>query len=360
MSNYVHIDKITKKVDFDIEKKPIGSVQWDFLNCIPEARKSLEKRMMEGVDTVFVFLSLNCRENCPGCKIEREKPALKNYDTGDFMDFLRYFRKINTSYIIFDGNSLDHAGFWEILELSNKLGFQVSVNVERPISFLELKRMRKYGVQKIQMKLYGLANEHGNFRNNFSDIIKNLELFNKEGVYSSLIFSINENNRQNIKNYIEFCEKYNVGQFSFMRLPGCPFYPVKKWPFLHKRSFLDLSKEILKNRKSSKVHITSNEAIWKGCGAAAVSCCLLPGNIVTPCAYIDDYHILKNAADFKRLWKSTLFSNIRISKKLKGKCGKCDYGFFCKGCRAVANLIKKDIFAADPGCWLPNGRKNGK
>lgn len=352
MSNYVHIDKTIKRVDFDIEKKPIGSAQWDFINRIPNAKESLKNKMAEGADTIFVFLSLGCKENCAGCKIKRNKQVIRSYRYTDFMGFLNYFKKINTSYIIFDGNSIDNKDFWKILEKSNELGFQTSVNAERFILNSELKNMKKYGVQKIQMKLYGLESEHKKFRSNYNDIIKNLELFKKEKMYSSIIFSINEDNKKNIRKYIRFCEKYNVGQFSFMRLPGCPFYHVKDWPFLKSKSFLELSREIIKHRKSSKVHITSNEAIWKGCGAAAVSCCIMPGNIVMPCAYMEDQYAIKNASDFKKAWKSKIFSDIRESKNLKGKCGKCDYNFFCKGCRAVASLIKKDVHAADPGCWI--------
>lgn len=360
MSNYVHIDKTIKKVDFDIEKKPIGSTQWDFLNCISGAKKALKDKMAEGADTIFVFLSLDCREKCLGCKLQYCKQLARNYNYQDFMSFLDYFKKIKTSYIIFDGNSIDHKDFWKILRRSNELGFQVSVNAERTISLMELDKLRKYGIQKIQMKLYGLVDEHKKFQDNYSDIIKNLELFKKEKVYSSIIFSIREDNKQNIKKYIKFCEKYNVGQFSFMRLPSCPFHPTKNWPFLNRRSFLELSKEIIRHRESSEVHITSNEAIWKGCGAAAVSCCLLPDNLVTPCAYIAEYHKLKKVSDFNKLWKSKLFSNLRESRNLKGKCGKCEYNFFCKGCRAVAGLIKKDIYASDPGCWLSSGNKNEK
>ncbi|MFZ3074435.1 MAG: radical SAM protein [Minisyncoccales bacterium] len=358
MPNYIHIDKITKKIDFDIKKKPVGSMQWDFLKRIPGAVGSLKRSMEQSIDTVFVYLSLSCQENCPVCGIASRKLADKEYNTGGFIDFLHFFKKIGTNYIIFDGNSIDHKDFWQILTISCKLEFQVSVNVERRISLSELRKMRQQGVQKIQMKMHGLENEHAKYRNNYSGIIKNLELFKREDVYSSLIFSISENNRQNIKRYIEFCEKYGVGQFSFMRLPSCPFYTVKDWPFLESKSFLGLSKEIIKHRKTSKTHITSNEAIWKGCGAAAVSCCIMPGNIAAPCAYIDEYRKVKNAAELRKVWKSELFSNIRRSKRLKGKCGRCDYKFLCKGCRAVAMLTKKDIYAADPGCWLPDKHKN--
>lgn len=352
MLNYVHIDKTIKKVNLNIEKKPIGSVQWDFLNSIPDAKELLKKKMAEGVDTIFVFLSLSCREKCSDCELRQEGHAVKDYNYRDFISFLDYFKKIKTSYIIFDGNSIDHKDFWKILRKSNKLEFQASVNVERKVSLLELNKMRKYGIQKIQMKLYGIEDEHKKFQNNYHDIIKNLELFKKENVYSSVIFSIREDNKKNIKRYIKFCRQYNIGQFSFMRLPSCPFYPTKRWSFLNKKSFLELSKEVIKYRKFSSLHITSNEAIWKGCGAAAVSCCLLPGNIVTPCAYIHQYRKLKYVSEFDRLWKSDFFSNLRESRNFKGKCGHCNYNFFCKGCRAIAYLVKKDIYAADPGCWL--------
>ena len=36
--------------------------------------------------------------------------------------------------------------------------------------------------------------------------------------------------------------------------------------------------------------------------------------------------------------------------KLKGKCGSCEYRYYCGGCRARAYGYTGDYLAPDPGC----------
>jgi len=350
--NFVHIDKTIKNIKFEIANKPIGAGQWDFLSNLPGAKRALLKKMDKGPDTAFIFLSFRCNEKCKNCVIKNIKKKEYDYRYDSVIDVLKYLKKINTSYIIYDGNSLEHRRFIDILKKTYELGFQVSINIERQITAKELKLFKKYGVQKIQMKLYGLDNIHKNYQNNYQTVINNLKICKENNLYTSLIFSITNDNYFQIDKYIDFCERNNVGQFAFIRLPICPFYNPKNWSFLNGRAFLALSRKIINYRKTSKVHITSNEAMWKGCGAAAVSCAMLPGNLISPCVYIRHFTKLQYADQIKNEWHSPLYKNIRFSLKLKGKCGKCRYNFYCKGCRAVAELIKHDIYGEDPGCWI--------
>jgi len=349
---FVHIDKTTKNIKFRIAKKPIGAVQWDFLNSLPEAKKSLLVKTEKGPDAAFIFLSLRCSQKCDNCSVKNIKDGEYDYKYKDTVNVLKHLKNIGISYIIYDGNSLEHKRFSDILKKTHSLGFQVSVNMEKRITTKDIELFKKCGVQKVQMKLYGLDAIHKIYQNNYQIILDNLKLCKKNNLYVSLIFSITDKNYLQIEEYIKFCEKNNVRQFAFIRLPVCPFYDLKNWPFLDAKTFLYVSKEIIKHRKTSKVHITSNEAMWKGCGAATVSCAILPGNLMSPCVYIKHFIKLDGAEEIKNEWRSTFYKNIRSSAGLKGKCGKCEYNFYCKGCRAIAEFTKNDILGEDPGCWF--------
>ena len=68
-----HIDKITKKISFDINKKPIGATQWDFICSIPEAEESLTNSYKKGPEALFVYLTSKCSKNCKGCSEKNKK-----------------------------------------------------------------------------------------------------------------------------------------------------------------------------------------------------------------------------------------------------------------------------------------------
>jgi len=55
--------------------------------------------------------------------------------------------------------------------------------------------------------------------------------------------------------------------------------------------------------------------------------------------------------DFEELWKKNeVLSNLRNKDILEGFCGKCDYRYYCGGCRARAYAYTGDYLAPDPGC----------
>ncbi len=56
---------------------------------------------------------------------------------------------------------------------------------------------------------------------------------------------------------------------------------------------------------------------------------------------------------------SPLFTSLRDSANLKGKCGDCEFREICGGSRARAYALSVDIFAEEPCCtWQPRTRRN--
>ena len=54
---------------------------------------------------------------------------------------------------------------------------------------------------------------------------------------------------------------------------------------------------------------------------------------------------------FATIWRdSEVFNNLRNFKKLKGKCGACEYKAVCGGCRARAYEATGDYMAEEPLC----------
>ena len=174
--------------------------------------------------------------------------------------------------------------------------------------------------------------------------------FAELGIGTAIIFSIDGNNYVKIKEMIEVCKKYNVKQFSFSRLDIC-FNKIKN-NYINKKEYLELSKELQKIRaEEENIHITSNDAIWKGCGACSTTLTVLSNGDIVPCAYINIKCGSIKDRDINKAWLSETFKNIRESN-LEGKCGDCKYSFLCKGCRAIPFIKEDNYLGEDKGCWL--------
>ncbi|MEE8401122.1 MAG: heme b synthase [Candidatus Hydrothermarchaeaceae archaeon] len=81
---------------------------------------------------------------------------------------------------------------------------------------------------------------------------------------------------------------------------------------------------------------------------------------VYPCGYLPTSAGNIRDKPFREIWEeSTLFKDLRDPRKLKGKCGKCEYKVQCGGCRARAFAKHKDYLKSEPYCiYRPPGFKN--
>lgn len=341
----VHIDKVSKDVNVDLESKPVGAVQWDFILSIPDAADGIIRKFSSSPETVFFYITSKCGSECKGCQM----PMSKDMELDGIKKIIQELKDIGTKYVILEGNPASREDFFDILDELNKKDIQVSVNVDTKITREEILKIKEKNVKKLQFRLAGLESLHSEYRNNFQDVLESIKLCKDHGLYSSVIFSISKKNVSEIDKLIDFCKENSIGQFSFIRLPCCPFLAVKD--FVDSDEFLELSKKLVALRKCSEdVHITSNDPIWKGCGACLTSCTILPDGRVTPCNYlrIKAFH----AGTIKDIWSSGFFRDMREGKGLKGKCGKCRYKILCKGCRAVALAQNGDYLSEDSACWL--------
>jgi radical SAM protein with 4Fe4S-binding SPASM domain len=82
----------------------------------------------------------------------------------------------------------------------------------------------------------------------------------------------------------------------------------------------------------------------RGCMAGLYYCRIYPTGEVTPCPYLPIALGNIRQKSFKDIWfNSEILRNLRDFKKLKGKCGKCEYNEVCGGCRARAYGLTSDF-----------------
>lgn len=82
----------------------------------------------------------------------------------------------------------------------------------------------------------------------------------------------------------------------------------------------------------------------RGCMAGMYYCRIYPNGEVTPCPYLPIALGNIRQRSFKDIWfNSEVLKNLRDVKKLKGKCGNCEYNAVCRGCRARAYGLTSDF-----------------
>lgn len=338
-----HIDKLTKNVTVDIERKPIGASQWDFICSIPEAKESLVKNYIIGPEALFIFPTSQCAGGCKNCG--NLKISEINFE--DLCSFLKKEKEKRLKYVIIDGDPVHYSKIKELIDFITSIGLMYSFNLVTPPDNNFLKHISKT-VTKIQFKM-----ENIDITDEYTlKIIESLKRIQEYGLYSAVIFGLSKENCSKIPEMINFCKTNHVKQFSFYRLPFCS-QSKKKINLLTAQEYKEICKQLLSFRKNEEnnIHITSNDAIWKGCGACSISAAVLSDGSVSPCAYIPIN--CGNISQFSQAWKGELFNNIRNSN-LHGKCGKCKYSFLCKGCRAFPYIEEQNALLSDKGCWLEN------
>lgn len=100
-------------------------------------------------------------------------------------------------------------------------------------------------------------------------------------------------------------------------------------------------------------------AMTRGCLAGSGVCFISHRGDVQPCGYLPLIAGNVNETNFRDIWKKApLFLELRDLKKLKGKCGVCEFKAFCAGCRARAYYETGDYMEEEPYCvYIPKRMK---
>lgn len=94
------------------------------------------------------------------------------------------------------------------------------------------------------------------------------------------------------------------------------------------------------------------------CPCGVHYCRITPEGKVTPCPYMPAVAGDLREASFGEIWEdSELFARLR-APELGGKCGDCEYGLVCGGCRARAYATTGDPLGPDESCaYEPDGTR---
>lgn len=99
------------------------------------------------------------------------------------------------------------------------------------------------------------------------------------------------------------------------------------------------------NQRGKEIH-----NIEQGCLAGRDYCLVSPEGDVYPCAYLPLKVGNVRREKFSKTWKENSIFEVLRGNNLKGRCARCEFAFYCRGCRANSFYYRKDILEEDPQC----------
>lgn len=132
-----------------------------------------------------------------------------------------------------------------------------------------------------------------------------------------------------------------------IRVPACPMYPL-----------------VLKQKDIRPTHIPMQVLAripyyGRGCAAGMPFGYLVvrANGDLNPCMLLQVKVGNVRERPIKEIWQdSPVLARLRSRDMLQGECGKCEHKKVCAGCRGRDYEEAGDVFAADPGCWLSQGK----
>jgi radical SAM protein with 4Fe4S-binding SPASM domain len=184
-------------------------------------------------------------------------------------------------------------------------------------------------------------------------------------IFTTLI----KHNFYKLPEFVEFIKKLGVGGISFFDLnPVGKGYDLDEETRLtveeYKKSVQviseindseDINLDILApfNFHANSEYLNKMTLLSGGfCNAGISTLNISPGGYIQPCSRLRTDLGNAQISKIKEIWReSSILKQLRDRSKLKGTCGRCDYKYFCGGCRANAYSDYNDYLMEDLRCF---------
>jgi AdoMet-dependent heme synthase len=330
-------------------------------------------------------LTRNCNLNCIHCRAAADKgPHAGELDTDACLRVLDDIREVGRPVIILTGGEpLMRPDIFDIARYGNDKGLRMVMAPNGTLITEEnAKEMVASGIQRISVSLDGATAEtHDRFRQvegAFAGALQGVEWVKKAGLEFQVNTTITQQNFGELPRIQELAVELGaVAHHIFLLVPTGRgkyildgeisaqqyeetlnwFYDQRdKVPLQLKATCAPHYYRILRERarqEGKRVTFKTHglDAVTRGCLGGTGFCFISNVGVVQPCGYLNVEAGNVTKTPFFDIWRhSEVFNNLRDFKKLKGKCGRCEYKRVCGGCRARAYEATGDYLAEEPLC----------
>jgi radical SAM protein with 4Fe4S-binding SPASM domain len=335
-----------------------------------------------------------CNLRCKHCYAQAGKSLKDELTTEEAKKVIDQLDHASVPIIAFSGGEpLVRKDFFELTRYTHDKGIYVAVATNATLITREKAReMKEAGIRFTQISLDGAsAKTHDSFRGIkgvFKKTLQGIRNCVDEGFFVNIAATATKYNYKEIPKIIDLCEELGVNWFMLYN-----FVPTGRGKFIAENDLTpDEREEVLrvlweKLRNGGRVNVLStapqfvrvalqteigkHEKIVPshfanlslpgklinlaeflgGCGCGRVYCAIRANGDIEPCVFFPFKVGNIKEDDFGELWRNNkILKELRNRDILDGNCGKCEYRYYCGGCRARAYGYKGNYLASDPGC----------
>lgn len=344
---------------------------------------------------IFWETTAACNLKCVHCRASavdfRSPDDLSTAESFTLLDCIASFAK--PVIVLSGGEPLVRDDLFDIASYGSSLGLRMVLATNGTLVNPEIAgKIKDCGVQRVSVSIDGAtAESHDRFRRQkgaFGSSMIGIENLKSQALPFQINVSITRQNLDEIPAIVDMAIALGaVAVHIFLLVPtGCgkeiaaeemitpeQYEQVLNW-------FYDRSKttpinlkatcaphyfRIIRQRAAQEgIKITPEthgfEAMTRGCLAGTGVCFISHKGDVFPCGYLPVQAGSIRETAFSQIWNhSQLFKDLRDDSLLTGKCGICEFGKVCGGCRARAYAETGDYMAEEPYCaFTPYQLKN--
>jgi radical SAM protein with 4Fe4S-binding SPASM domain len=359
------------------------------------ARFGVQKPFVSGAPFLVVWdVTYACNLKCKHCYANAGVPLEDELTTEEGKRAIDKLDHASVPIIAFSGGEpLVRKDFLELAKYAHDKGIYVAVATNGTlITKKKAREMKEAGIDFTQISLDGASAEtHDSFRGIkgvFEKTVQGIKNCVDEGFFVNIATTTSKYNYKETSKIVDMCEELGVNWFmayNFVPTGRGKFIsendltPVEReqvlkelWEKLGKEGKVNvlstapqfarvaLQAEISENKKIVPTHFYNPSLSGKlvnlaefigGCGCGRFYCAIRPNGNIEPCVFFPLKVGNIKEDDFEELWRNNpVLKELRNRDMLEGNCGKCDYRYYCGGCRARAYGYTGNYLASDPGC----------
>jgi radical SAM protein with 4Fe4S-binding SPASM domain len=334
-----------------------------------------------------------CNLHCIHCHTSGGNSAIDELTTDEakrLLDQLADIREFRMMAFT-GGEPLVRRDLFELLAYSQALGFTNTMATNATlIDDKVAQRLRRYGVVIAAVSLDGVdAATHDSVRGSpgaFEAALQGMRALRRAGILLHINITAMEYNMDQMKQLMTLVDELGTGILLMYQLVPVgrgrdiqeaaldlganerlirfmakaqrtnkaimePVAGPQYWPFLLKQ-----------NGITNGAFLRLAEMVFHGCSAGRGFVYIKPNGEVWPCPFVEVSCGNVRQTPFSTIWTtSTVFKDLRErEKRLKGRCGNCQYRRLCGGCRGRAWTTTGNYLAEDPSCFIHASNEDEK
>lgn len=316
-------------------------------------------------------ITKECDLSCQHCYRDAGKKAKDELTTGEAKGLLAEIKKAGFQLVIFSGGEpLLRKDIYELIAYANKLGLLSSLGTNGlGLDFKVAKKLKALKLSSAGISIDSIVPAyHDSLRKAkgaWQKAITATKNCQKAGLTFQIHTTLTKDNYRDISRLIKLSTGFGAAAHYFFFLVPCGRAKEIEGRALSSNEHEQALKLIIQARKTAKIYLrpvcapqfvrlsSQNKDIHnieKGCLAGREYCLIGPEGDVYPCAYLPLKLGNVREEEFSKIWKdNSIFERLR-GNNLKGRCARCEFAFYCRGCRANSFYYRKDILAEDPQC----------